>query len=70
MASQIQKKELDTLVYMIHTPNFLEPSLPTPPSGEVVFFEIYKDKAAFVAHVNGPIFTDFVKKIWLLILEQ
>ena len=60
LAKQVQKHEEDTLIYLIHTPDMKELSLPTPSGLEVVFFEVYKDKAAFLAHLNGPIFTKFV----------
>jgi quinol monooxygenase YgiN len=62
LALRVKEKEVDTWVYMVHTPDFSETNLPTPAIGEVVFFEIYKDKAAFSAHVTGTVFTDFVKK--------
>ncbi|MFI5137527.1 MAG: putative quinol monooxygenase [Sphingobacteriales bacterium] len=56
------KKEPGTLLYLVHTPDFTQPSLPTPAAGEVIFFEIYKDKAAFLDHLNGAAFTNFVKE--------
>ncbi|RTY88508.1 putative quinol monooxygenase [Flavobacterium sp. GT3R68] len=62
LALKVHEEEPDTWVYMVHTPDFSEPNLPTPAQGEVVFFEIYKDKTAFTAHVAGRVFTDFVQK--------
>lgn len=60
LAKEVQKHEQGTLLYMVHTPNFKEKSLPTPPAGEVLFFEIYKDQAAFLKHISGSIFKNFV----------
>ena len=57
---KVQQAEPDTWAYTVHTPDFNQPSLPTPAAGEVIFFEIYKDEAAFLSHVSGPVFTDFV----------
>ncbi|WP_296703454.1 antibiotic biosynthesis monooxygenase [Algoriphagus sp.] len=62
LAMAVNKKEPGTLLYMIFTPDYQEKNLPNPPPGEVVFFEIYKDKDAFEKHINGPIFTNFIKK--------
>lgn len=69
LAKQVQENEKDTLIYLVHTPNLKEDSLPTPSPLEVVFFEVYKNKAAFIAHVNGKVFTDFVKKNGSLFLS-
>jgi quinol monooxygenase YgiN len=62
LAKQVQEGEADTLIYLVHVPDMTLESLPTPSNLEVVFFEVYKDKAAFCAHVNGPIFKEFVEK--------
>ena len=69
LARQVYEQEPDTLVYLPHTPDMSQPSLPTPPSGQVVFFEIYKDRAAFEAHVNGPVFKGFVEEYGKLFLS-
>ncbi|MDQ6613956.1 MAG: hypothetical protein M3083_04225 [Actinomycetota bacterium] len=34
----------------------------TPSPTEVVFFEVYENKRAFLEHVDGPIYKDFVKQ--------
>jgi len=60
LARQVQKGEKDTLLYLVHMPDMKRASQPTPSSLDVVFFEIYRDRAAFCAHVNGPIFKKFV----------
>ena len=62
LAKQVQEQEQDTLVYLVHTPDMSQASMPTPSNLQVLFFEIYKNKAAFLAHVNGPIFQGFVAK--------
>ena len=64
VALDVQLREPDTLAYLVHTPyqsgGELQ-SLPPSDPQSVLFFEIYKDAAAFHAHVNGPIFTVFVQ---------
>jgi quinol monooxygenase YgiN len=62
LAKQVQQQEKDTLIYLVHIPDMTQASLPTPSPLEVVFFEGYKNQAAFVAHVTGPIFTKFVQQ--------
>jgi quinol monooxygenase YgiN len=62
LARQVEQGEEGTLLYLVHVPDMRLESLPTPSNLEVVFFEVYKDKAAFCAHVNGPIFEGFVAK--------
>jgi len=56
------ENEPGTLLYMVHTPDFSQPSLPTPAAGEVIFFEIYEDKAAFEAHLDGAAFQNYIKE--------
>lgn len=68
LAQQVQEGEADTLLYLVHVPDMKRASQPTPCSLDVVFFEIYKDRAAFCAHVNGPIFKNFVKEHGALFL--
>ena len=70
LARDVEQDEPGTLLYMVHTPDFKEKSLPTPPAGEVVFFEIYKDKAAFLKHINGSIFKNFMKNHGSLFLND
>src|SRR4051812_33703630 len=69
LAADVQKNEPDTLLYMVHTPDFNEASLPTPPAGEVIFFEVYKDKNAFLKHVQGKVFLSFLKNYSDLFLK-
>jgi quinol monooxygenase YgiN len=62
LARKVQRQEAGTLIYLAHVPDMRQPSLPTPSNLEVVFFEVYKDKAAFLAHVTGDTFQNFVKE--------
>lgn len=70
LALDVQKNEPNTLLYMVHLPDFNQKMLPTPPAGEVVFWEIYKDQQAFFDHIGGPVFTDFVKNYGDLFLSD
>lgn len=70
LAEDVKNTEKDILLYMVFVPNFGEKSLPTPPVGEVVFFEIYKDKDAFEKHLQGDNFTNFVKQYGSLFLSD
>ena len=69
LAEQVREEETNTLVYLVHTPDMEQPSLPTPPSAQVVFFEVYKDKDACFAHINGPAFQGFLAKYGDLFLS-
>ncbi len=69
LALNVKKNEPGTLAYLVHTPDLTQPNLPPPPIGEVVFFEIYKDKAAFRDHLNGADFKDFVSKYGSMFLN-
>ncbi len=60
LALKVEKEESDTWMYTVHVPDFEQKNLPTPPVGQVIFYEVYKDEAAFKSHVSGKIFTDFV----------
>lgn len=70
LALDVQANEPGTLLYMVHTPNFNEKSLPTPPAGEVFFWEVYENQEAFFTHVNGTIFQTFVKDYGNLFLSD
>jgi len=62
LAKQVRSKEPDTLLYVVFVPDLAELSLPTASPLEVVFVEGYRNKAAFLAHLNGPVFTQFKEK--------
>jgi len=62
LAKQVRAKEPGTLLYLVFVPDLQELSLPTPSPLEVVFVEGYKNKTAFLTHLNGPVFTQFTAK--------
>jgi hypothetical protein len=65
LVAEVLANEPDTLVYSFHTPRMGDPALPSLPASspqEVVFYEAYRDMAAFEAHVKGPVFTRFVQQ--------
>ncbi len=71
LAAVVKEKEPNTLAYMPHTPNLLkEKNNPVPYDGEIVFFEIYKDEAAFLKHLDGQPFQDFVRSYGHLFLSS
>ena len=70
LAREVEQKEAGTLIYLVHVPDMTQPSLPTPSSLEVVFFEVYKDEQAFKEHVNGSIFQGFVAEHGSLFLSM
>jgi quinol monooxygenase YgiN len=62
LATQIERTEPDTWMYLIHKPN-LDPSIniyPPPASAQVAFVEGYKDRDAFLAHHHGPNLAEFI----------
>jgi quinol monooxygenase YgiN len=69
LAKQVRTKEPDTLIYLVFVPDMKELSLPTASPLEVVFVEGYKNKTAFLAHLNGPVFTQFTAKHQALFLS-
>ncbi len=70
LAKDVKDNELETLLYMVHVPDFNEKSLPIPAAGEVIFWEGYQDQAAFLKHINGPIFKTFVANYGALFLSD
>ena len=62
LAADVHANEPDTLLYLIHMPDASGVSMPPASAGEVTFVEVYKDEAAFKAHLSGPAFTTFVAK--------
>jgi len=65
LALDVQANEPDTLTYLVHIP-FLDDSrlqaLPPVDPSSILFFETYRNADAFLAHVNGPVFKNFVAK--------
>ncbi len=62
LAKEVLNSEPDTLMYLVHTPDTTQASLPPPTDTEIFFVEAYKDMQAFFAHLNGAAFTNFVKQ--------
>ncbi len=72
LASEFERCEPDTWFYLIHSPNF-DPGIniyPPPAPVQVAFVEGFKDRAAFLAHRNGPILAEFVAKHGSLFLNM
>jgi quinol monooxygenase YgiN len=70
LVKQVRAKEPGTLLYLVFVPDLNAYSLPTPSPLEVVFVEGYKNQAAFLAHINGPVFTQFKAKHQALFLSS
>jgi uncharacterized protein len=66
LADDVYRFEPDTLTYLVHTSlNSAEApiqSLPPVNPRTIVFFESYRSPEAFLRHVNGPVFTEFVTR--------
>lgn len=62
LADEVRSTEPDTLMYLVHTPDAAQASLPPPTDTEILFVEAYASMEAFYAHLNGPAFTNFVKQ--------
>ena len=62
LADEVRSTEPDTLMYLVHTPDMTQASLPPPTDTEIHFVEGYASMDAFFAHLNGPAFTNFVKQ--------
>lgn len=65
LAREVQLEEPDTLTYLVHRPFHDPAQLQSLPPGNpltVLFFETYRNADAFLRHVNGPVFTQFVQQ--------
>lgn len=65
LAEDVRMNEPGTLGYFVHKPHRKDhriTSLPPVDPFSILFFEIYRDVDAFLQHVNGPIFTGFVRR--------
>ncbi len=65
LVDAVLKSEPDTLVYMVHRPVADSRELQSLPPAEprtLIFFEVYRDAAAFQRHVSGPVFTRFLEQ--------
>ncbi len=65
LAADVQAGEPDTLTYLVSLQFAADArlqSLPPTDPNSVLFFETYRDTNAFLAHLNGPIFANFVAR--------
>lgn len=62
LARSVQKEEPFVSMYTIHIPDFSATSFPTPSTSDVVFFSVFKNKAAFQKHLKGPVFQNWLAK--------
>lgn len=71
LAADVEAQEPGTLTYLVHTP-YIGPNLQSlpPAAPSVLFYETYQDEAAFVAHVTGPLFTNFVAQHGSLFVQS
>ena len=60
LAAEVQATEPGTLMYLAHTPG--ASALPPVSPRQIVFFESYRDKGAFTAHITGKAFTGFLAR--------
>ena len=63
LADAVEAGEPGTLMYLVHVP-YRGPalqSLPPDDPSSLLFVEEYRDVQAFLQHVNGPLFTQFVR---------
>ena len=58
LAGHVREQEPDTWMYLVHSS--ARAGFPPAPEGTIVFIEGYKDFHAFLAHVNGTAFQNFV----------
>jgi uncharacterized protein len=65
LAADVKAQQPGTLTYLVHTHWMGDGDLQSlPPFNplSLLFFEVYRDAQAFKDHVNGPLFTQFVKQ--------
>jgi len=72
LAVAVQVGEPDTLTYLVHVPFNADARLQSLPPAipfSVLFFESYRSPDAFLQHLNGQAFTDFVTQNGALFLN-
>ncbi len=63
LVQAVLSQEPDTLAYLVHRPRAATSqfqSLPPASPQSLLFFEIYRNDAAFLRHLNGPVFQAFI----------
>lgn len=68
LARRVEREEPFVPMYTIHVPDFSIDSYPTPAPTDVVFFSVFDDRAAFEAHLHGPVFSDWLAEFGHLFL--
>ncbi|HEX9964882.1 MAG TPA: VOC family protein [Allosphingosinicella sp.] len=69
-ADEVEAREPGTLTYRIHIQYAGDlQALPPADPLSIVFFEVYRDAEAFGDHLNGPVFTGFVRDHGHLFLQ-
>lgn len=69
-ADEVQAREPGTLTYRVHVQYTGKlQSLPPADPLSILFFEVYRDAEAFGDHLNGPVFTGFVRDHGHLFLQ-
>lgn len=58
LAAEVLANEPSTWAYVVHAGE--DGSLPPSSPDEIVFFEVYANHQAFLDHVSGPVFTNFL----------
>ncbi|MEY4484956.1 MAG: hypothetical protein RL693_2408, partial [Verrucomicrobiota bacterium] len=63
LAENVEAQEPGTLSYLVHVPSAVSglQSLPPADPQGLLFFEIYRDANAFMDHLHGPLFKQFVE---------
>lgn len=70
LAREVEAKEPNTWMYLVHVPDREVSSFPPQGEGAVTFIEVYRDYQAFVEHVTGPVFNGFVAANGALFLNM
>jgi len=73
LAKEVETHEPDTLVYLVNTPFTSDNRVTSSPplgAGTIVFFEMYRTVEAYLRHVNGPIFQNFLSNSGGLFIAQ
>lgn len=60
LANRVETHEPSVLMYTIHTANFDIQSFPIPSTNDIMFLSIFANKAAFEAHLRGPVFNNWL----------
>ncbi|RDU98009.1 VOC family protein [Trinickia dinghuensis] len=73
LAIAVEQEEPDTLTYLVNRPFRGDPRLQSLPPDDpltVLFFETYRNADAFDKHVNGAVFTSFLKRCGQFFIQK